>query len=231
MPIFLIIDCGVADILIIIDDSNGSEGFNNSNMMKTLAKEIIKDLNSMLFRFSVLRYSSSVSKMFGLIEFSRLPDVIPSIDRIRYFPGTSTDTDKALKYARVSIFNSKRADAANIIILLTDGLPNNLNKTKSESDLLRKQGVRIFSVGVGNETKTEGLSLIASSPSDEHVFQVSTLGDLSLIINAVQNKTCKGTDLKLDTIKHRHISCKVLSPLISYIPVYILLKKYYLQTK
>lgn len=190
--LFLIVDCGVADILIIVDDSNGSEGFNNSNMMKTFAKEIIKDLNSMFFRFSVLRYSSSVSKMFGLIEFSRLPDIIPGVDRIRYFPGTSTDTDKALKYARVSIFNIKRAKAANIIILLTDGLPNNLNKTKEESILLRKQGVRIFSVGVGNETKTEELSLIASSPRDEHVFQVSTLSDLSLIINDVQNKTCKG---------------------------------------
>lgn len=190
--LFLIVDCGVADILIIVDDSNGSVGFNNSNMMKTFAKEIIKDLNSMFFRFSVLRYSSSVSKMFGLIEFSRLPDILPSVDRIRYFPDTSTDTDKALKYARVSIFNIKRAKAANIIILLTDGLPNNLNKTKEESNLLRKQGVRIFSVGVGNETKTEELGLIASSPSDEHVFQVSTLSDLSLIINAVQNKTCKG---------------------------------------
>lgn len=190
--LFLIVDCGVADILIIVDDSNGSVGFNNSNMMKTLAKEIIKDLNSMFFRFSVLRYSSSVSKMFGLIEFSRLPDIIPSVDRIRYFPDTSTDTDKALKYARVSIFNIKRAKAANIIILLTDGLPNNLNKTKEESNLLRKQGVRIFSVGVGNESKTEELGLIASSPCDEHVFQVSTLSDLSLIINAVQNKTCKG---------------------------------------
>lgn len=190
--LFLIVDCGVADILIIVDDSNGSEGFNNSNMMKTFAKEIIKDLNSMFFRFSVLRYSSSVSKMFGLIEFSRLPDIIPGVDRIRYFPGTSTDTDKALKYARVSIFNIKRAKAANIIILLTDGLPNNLNKTKEESNLLRKQGVRIFSVGVGNESKTEELGLIASSPCDEHVFQVSTLSDLSLIINAVQNKTCKG---------------------------------------
>lgn len=190
--LFLIVDCGVADILIIVDDSNGSVGFNNSNMMKTFAKEIIKDLNSMFFRFSVLRYSSSVSKMFGLIEFSRLPDIIPGVDRIRYFPGTSTDTDKALKYARMSIFNIKRAKAANIIILLTDGLPNNLNKTKEESNLLRKQGVRIFSVGVGNETKTEELSLIASSPRDEHVFHVSTLSDLSLIINAVQNKTCKG---------------------------------------
>lgn len=190
--LFLIVDCGVADILIIVDDSNGSVGFNNSNMMKTFAKEIIKDLNSMFFRFSVLRYSSSVSKMFGLIEFSRLPDILPSVDRIRYFPDTSTDTDKALKYARVSIFNIKRAKAANIIILLTDGLPNNLNKTKEESNLLRKQGVRIFSVGVGNESKTEELGLIASSPCDEHVFQVSTLSDLSLIINAVQNKTCKG---------------------------------------
>lgn len=50
--------------------------------MKIFVKEIIKDLNLMFFRFSVLCYSSFVLKMFGFIEFFRFFDVILSIDCI-----------------------------------------------------------------------------------------------------------------------------------------------------
>lgn len=135
---FFYIDCGVVDIFIIIDDSNGSEGFNNFNMMKIFVKEIIKDLNLMFFRFSVLCYSSFVLKMFGFIEFFRFFDVILSIDCIWYFFGIFIDIDKVFKYVWVLIFNSKRVDVVNIIILFMDGFLNNLNKIKVEFDLLWK---------------------------------------------------------------------------------------------
>lgn len=138
MFIFLIIDCGVVDIFIIIDDSNGSVGFNNFNMMKIFVKEIIKDLNLMFFRFSVLCYSSFVLKMFGFIEFFRFFDVILSIDCIWYFFGIFIDIDKVFKYVWVLIFNNKRVDVVNIIILFMDGFLNNLNKIKLEFDLLWK---------------------------------------------------------------------------------------------
>lgn len=106
--------------------------------MKIFVKEIIKDLNLMFFRFSVLCYSSFVLKMFGFIEFFRFFDVILSIDCIWYFFGIFIDIDKVFKYVWVLIFNSKRVDVVNIIILFMDGFLNNLNKIKEEFNLLWK---------------------------------------------------------------------------------------------
>lgn len=106
--------------------------------MKIFVKEIIKDLNLMFFRFSVLCYSSFVLKMFGFIEFFRFFDVILIIDCIWYFFGIFINIDKVFKYVWVLIFNSKRVDVVNIIILFMDGFLNNLNKIKVEFDLLWK---------------------------------------------------------------------------------------------
>lgn len=90
------------------------------------------------------------------------------------------------------MFNSTRTDASKVVILITDGVSTNQKKTQEEAALLRSQGVRIFLIGVGRRLNKEGLSLIASLPSDEHVFQVSSFTTLSQILSVVQNRTCAG---------------------------------------
>lgn len=161
-------------------------------MTKVFVKDVIQGLNSKLFRFAVLTYSSNVTERFGFLEITRLPVILNNIDRIPYTSGGSTQTDKVLKYARMSIFNNKRANAANIIILFTDGESTNPDQTREEAALLRSHGVRIFSIGVGSGPKQVELNLMASSPSEDHVFQVSSYSALSQILSAVQNRTCEG---------------------------------------
>lgn len=179
-----IVDCGAADILIMMDET-GTVGPYNFNTMKMFVKEFIRGLNSLSLRFSALTFSSSVTKIFGFRNFSSLSVIMSEIDR-------STETDKALRYARTSMFNTTRTDASKVVILITDGVSTNQEKTQEEAALLRSQGVRIFSIGVGRSITKEGLSLIASLPSDEHVFQVSSFNTLSQILSVVQNRTCAG---------------------------------------
>ncbi|XP_065934945.1 uncharacterized protein [Magallana gigas] len=185
-------DCGNADILIIMDES-GSVGSDHFNTMKTFVGDVVRGLNSVFFRFSVITYSTSARKIFGFLDFNNINAIMTSIEHIQYAAGGSTETDRALEYARVSIFNTKRADAADIVILFTDGKSDNSEKTKEEAALLRNEGVRIFSIGVGSGPKIEELQSIASSPSDEHVFQVSSFSALSHILNAVQTRTCQAS--------------------------------------
>ncbi|XP_052715476.1 A disintegrin and metalloproteinase with thrombospondin motifs adt-1-like isoform X1 [Crassostrea angulata] len=184
-------DCGNADILIIMDES-GSVGSNHFNTMKTFVRDVIRGLNSVFFRFSVITYNSSPRKIFGFRDFDNLNAIMTSIEHIQYLSG-GTRTDRALEYARVSIFNTKRADSAGIVILFTDGMSGNSQNTKDEAALLRNEGVRIFSIGVGSGPNIEELQSIASSPSDEHVFQVSSFSALSHILNAVQTRTCQAS--------------------------------------
>lgn len=186
-----IVDCGAADILIMMDET-GTVGPYNFNTMKMFVKEFIRGLNSLSLRFSALTFSSSVTKIFGFRNFSSLSVIMSEIDRVRYSSGGSTETDKALRYARTSMFNTTRTDASKVVILITDGVSTNQEKTQEEAALLRSQGVRIFSIGVGRSITKEGLSLIASLPSDEHIFQVSSFNTLSQILSVVQNRTCAG---------------------------------------
>ncbi|XP_052715472.1 deleted in malignant brain tumors 1 protein-like [Crassostrea angulata] len=185
-------DCGNADILIIMDES-GSVGSDHFNTMKTFVGDVVRGLNSVFFRFSVITYSTSARKIFGFLDFNNINAIMTSIEHIQYAAGGSTKTDRALEYARVSIFNNNRADAADIVILFTDGKSDNSEKTKEEAALLRNEGVRIFSIGVGSGPKIEELQSIASSPSDEHIFQVSSFSALSHILNAVQTRTCQAS--------------------------------------
>lgn len=60
---FCIVDCGNADILVIMDES-GSVGSEHFNTMKTFIRDVIRGLNSVFFRFSVITYSTSARKIF-----------------------------------------------------------------------------------------------------------------------------------------------------------------------
>ncbi|XP_061197855.1 SCO-spondin-like isoform X2 [Saccostrea echinata] len=184
--------CGTADILIVMDDS-GSVGSDNFIKMKTFVKDVIRGLNSVLFRFGVITFSGTVTKKFGFADYVHLPDILSAVDTIAFRSGGSTQTGDALRYVRQSIFNVRRPDAANIVILCTDGKSTNSDETKQQAAQLRSQEVRIFAIGVGSGPDTEELKAIASSPSNEHVFQVSSFTALPQIQNAVQNRTCEAS--------------------------------------
>ncbi|XP_062620618.1 coadhesin-like, partial [Saccostrea cucullata] len=184
--------CGNADILIVMDDS-GSVGTDNFIKMKSFVKEVVRGLDVELFRFSVITFSATVTKKFGFADYVRLSDILSAVDSIAFRSGGSTQTDDALRYARQSIFNVKRPEAANIVILCTDGESTDPDETMEQAAQLRSQEVRIFAIGVGSGPDTVKLNAIASSPSSDHVFQVSSFTALPHILNAVQNQTCKAS--------------------------------------
>lgn len=186
-----IVDCGAADILFIMDET-GTVGPYNFNTMTIFVKEFIRGLNSLSLRYSAVTFSSSVTKIFGFRNYSSLHVIMSDIDRVRYTSGGSTETDKALRFARTFIFNSTRTVASKVVILITDGVSTNQKKTNEEAALLRSQGALIFTIGVGRRLSKERLSSIASLPSDEHVFQVSSFDTLSHILSDLQNRTCAG---------------------------------------
>jgi collagen type XII alpha len=160
--------------------------------MKSFVKDVIRGLYSQLFRFSVIIYSGDVVKILGFDDGLDLSGILSAVERITYRSGGSTNTAAALRFARQSIFHVKRPEAANVVILFTDGASSNSYETKQQAAQLRSREVRIFSIGVGSGPNTEELEAIASSPSDDHVFQVSSFTALSRIQSAIQNRTCEG---------------------------------------
>lgn len=116
-----IVDCGVVDILIMMDEI-GIVGLYNFNIMKMFVKEFIWGFNFLFLRFSVLIFSSFVIKIFGFCNFFSLFVIMLEIDWVWYFFGGFIEIDKVLRYVRMFMFNIIRIDVFKVVILIMDGV-------------------------------------------------------------------------------------------------------------
>lgn len=91
---------------------------------------------------------------FYLNNYLTEAEVLSPLDLISY-KGYHTNTTGGLYFARTRIFNpvnGDRPDALNVIILITDGIPNyDEDKLQGEVDRIKASGIRIVAVGVTNE--------------------------------------------------------------------------------
>ena len=61
----------------------------------------------------------------------------------------------------------------NVLILLTDGSPDNKNTTLTEAELTKQQGIQIIAIGVGNGVDSDYLKRISSTPEDYYFVEES----------------------------------------------------------
>ena len=137
--------------------------------------------------------------MFQLNAYSTQYEILNAIDRIPFLDET-TNTAAAIRYMRTTMFTSQNGDrpsAPNAAIIITDGVPrvpSDVNEarrlTLQEADLARRQGINMFTVGIGPELTTEFLAQIADQPTNTHVFQVNQVRDLESILNQVSSAAC-----------------------------------------
>ena len=61
----------------------------------------------------------------------------------------------------------------NVLILLTDGSPDNKDTTLTEAELAKQQGIRIIAIGVGAGVNSDYLKQISSTPEDYYFVEES----------------------------------------------------------
>lgn len=91
------------------------------------------------------------------------------------------------------VFTAESGDrpvATDIMFVLTDGMSQNHSATVQGAQKLKNAGVKIYTIGIGNQTNKAELLDIASDPN--HVFMVDSFQDLSSLHNLVQNTYCEG---------------------------------------
>ena len=75
-------------------------------------------------------------------------------------------------------------------MVITDGLSKFPQLTKVQAQLARADGIAMFSIGIGNQTSSEELQAIASSPG--FVFQVGDYQTLFTLDSVVAHRACGG---------------------------------------
>ena len=82
-----------------------------------------------------------------------------------------------------------------VAVLLTDGLSMG-DSLVGPVAKIKKIGVNMFAVGVGNFISGDELKLIASDPDETHVFQISTFNDFSSWADKISSVSCDGKTKK-----------------------------------
>ena len=114
------------------------------------------------------------------------------IDKLPTKNFLDTYTGVAFQKAKTEFFDKATArsdNAANILVLLTDGDPTDAVQADAAAEQLKKAGIKIMPIALGNSVKEDNLKKWASDESLNFRAQFKTFGsEVTKIVDLV----CKG---------------------------------------
>ena len=180
------------DIMLVVD-SSGSVGAANFTLAKSALVEMINQLNTIgpqKIRVGVINYSSNVQIISSLVDTDQdKARIIASVNNMRYLDGM-TATGDALKVARQICLTFPRDRTPRVLVLFTDGASNMGANVITEADLLKNQGVSIFTVGVGPAINHAELNAISSIPLSTYKKTIANYKDIYAAINQMTQTAC-----------------------------------------
>ena len=175
---FLFLACRnkVADVFFLLDSSSSiriDEFRKQTNAIEDIVNKF--DIASTKTRVGVSVFTHKYKSVLNFDSSVNKRETLEKITNIKYVGG-GTMTGKALYQVRRYVFNqaSIRPGAERILIVFTDGMSIDYERTSAEAKLLQESGVKIFVVGIGPDVDQAELQDIASKPSNEFVHNFAT---------------------------------------------------------
>lgn len=182
--------------LVFALDASGSVEVEGYNEIKKFTKELINGFHVGVDKthVGVLTFSEIGEVQIGLTDTFDKNELLEKVDNLDY-PGYRTATDDALRVANNEMFSISggvRQGVPQVLILLTDGKCT-LCQDSVETAVkpLKERGVNIYTIGVTDNINRTELQIIASEPSDDHMFEVGSFSELKSLIVNLQNKSCE----------------------------------------
>lgn len=190
------VDCKRKDIdIAFVLDASGSVDHEDYGKSKKFVSDTLDwfIIGKNAIRVAVMSFSSNV---FEHIDFDNTHDKASLQTAILGLPkaGGSTNTYAALDTLTTTTFSSSRgarSSSAKIAIIQTDGKSNNGEATRNAAEKLRKKGVTVFAIGIGNGINDNELHDIASKPACRHVRRAADFEELDSIISDIKAVACK----------------------------------------
>lgn len=173
------------DIAFIVDAS-AKVGGRNFLRIRNFLKQIVASfsVSASITRFGMVEFSSYPRKLFDFNRFTKQALLINVLGRVPYMKGAPM-AGKALKYAAATLFSRTRRPK--VAIVLSSG--KSLDSVMAPARMLRRAGVTVISVGLGNRFSVTQLRQMATSR--RHVF-TSHFRTLNNIVRSIKQKACKG---------------------------------------
>ncbi len=181
----------VLDMVLAIDAS-GSIGSTYYEMAKTAVEKMIDNLNigPNKVKVGIVNYSSSAILVKSLINTDQDKATLKAAVRNLPYLDSTTATGDALAMANKVFFANPRDFTPRVTVVFTDGYSNTGSDVYSEADLLKKQNVEIFTVGIGSDIDHNELDQIASIPASKYKKLISNYNELYAAINDITTTAC-----------------------------------------
>ncbi|XP_069388605.1 collagen alpha-3(VI) chain isoform X3 [Paralichthys olivaceus] len=189
-----------ADIVFLVD---GSINLGRDNFKEVMS--FVINLIDLFFnerdnlRIGLAHYAADVTDVFYLNTYKNKQDIIDGMERVEYKGGRKINTGAAIRHVQDVHFTKEKGSRMDegtpqILMLITGGRSADDGKTAALG--LKKKGVRVFAVGVGDiENELENIASESSTVARASTFQeLSELNEqiLETLDDEVKGKLCVG---------------------------------------
>ncbi|WAQ95788.1 MATN1-like protein [Mya arenaria] len=130
---------------------------------------------------AALTFSDKVVQQFHFNAVQDKDRILSQLTAIRQDDGYHTLTHTALEATMTDLFAQEtgaRDNVPHIAIVLTDGKATYGAATLQAADDVKQSGIKILTVGIGNQVDDEELKAVASPPASNNYFKIKNFDDL-----------------------------------------------------
>ncbi|XP_034029371.1 collagen alpha-6(VI) chain [Thalassophryne amazonica] len=182
----------IADIVFLIDGSS-SIGIDNFQKVQQFLRSVIEglDIGPDKVRVGLAQYSNDPYQEFLLKDHMDKQSLLAAVDQVPYRRGR-TETGKAITFLQQQYFTEEAGSRAKqrvpqIAVVLTDG--DSTDDVVAPAQLLRKEGVIVFGIGVGDANLKE-LEDIANRPHERFMFTIDNFQALQRLTVSLLETVC-----------------------------------------
>ncbi|XP_048029689.1 integrin alpha-2 [Megalobrama amblycephala] len=172
---------GPMDVAIVLDGSNSI--FPWSDVINFLVKLLENlDIGPDQTRVSIMQYSEDLAFIYDFNFDQNKKKVLSAASAIGQKTGIETNTFAALDNARQTAFlpeNGGRPGATKVLVVVTDGESSDGHRGQEVIERFDREGIIRFGIAILKESANiqkfiEEIELIASTPAENYVFNVSS---------------------------------------------------------
>lgn len=135
-------------VVVLVDCSGSMIRSSGPRTYSTIANASAFALHTALYHLAGVQVASAVFGGLGSADVSLVCDFgeKPQEEAFAVSPGGSTPTDQGLWYARAALL--ARPESRKIILLITDGYPDDMNMAQRAATRTRQEGIEIAAIGI-----------------------------------------------------------------------------------
>ncbi|XP_073730761.1 integrin alpha-2-like [Misgurnus anguillicaudatus] len=199
------------DVAIVLDGSNSIYPWDY------VVKFLVKLLNNLYIgsdetRVSIMQYSVNVTSYYNFSSDQTKENVLSTAKDIQQKEGRSTNTFAAIDNVRKEAFlpvNGGRPGATKVMVVVTDGESADGHIAQGVIDQCNKDGIIRFGIGIFKVSANipkfiQEIELIASTPTENYMFNVSSEEALNNIAGTLGDRifniggTSQGESFKME---------------------------------